>query len=126
MMTTRRAMLQKMAQGGIGVTMATGAFGGPVIGAPNQAQPQSRALSVDQINANTLMILTAGSGLTYGPLAADLATVLNDGDNLRILPVQGYSAFQNVRDVRYLRGIDMGFTRTNICLLYTSPSPRDS
>src|SRR5258708_2499300 len=114
MMTTRRAMLGKMAQGGIGVTMAAGAFGGPVFGAPNQAQPQNRGLSVDQINANTLMILTAGSGLTYGPLAADLATVLNDGDNLRILPVQGYSAFQNVRDVRYLRGIDMGFTRTNI------------
>jgi TRAP-type uncharacterized transport system substrate-binding protein len=58
--------------------------------------------------------LTAGSGLTFGPLAADLATVLNDGDNMRLLPVQGYSAYQNVRDVRYLRGIDMGFTRTNI------------
>jgi uncharacterized protein len=114
MMTTRRAMLGKMAQGGIGVTMAAGALGGPVFGATNQAPPQNRGPSVDQINANTLMILTAGSGLTYGPLAADLATVLNDGDNLRILPVQGYSAYQNVRDVRYLRGIDMGFTRTNI------------
>jgi len=28
--------------------------------------------------------------------------------------VQGYSAYQNVRDVYYLRGIDMAFTRTNI------------
>ena len=114
MMTTRRAMLRTMAQSGIGVTIAGGALGGPVLAAPLQGQPQSRGQLVDQINSNTLMILTAGSGLTYGPLAADLATVLNDGDNLRILPVQGYSAYQNVRDVRYLRGIDMGFTRTNI------------
>src|SRR5450432_1919855 len=78
------------------------------------AQTPTRNQPVDEINANTVMVLTTGSGLTYEPMGADLATVLNDGDNLRILPVQGYSAYQNVRDVRYLRGIDLGFTRTNI------------
>jgi TRAP-type uncharacterized transport system substrate-binding protein len=78
------------------------------------AEPNRISALVDKINSNTLMLLTAGSGLTYGALAHDLATVLNDGDDLRILPVQGHSANQNVRDVRYLRGIDMGFTRTNI------------
>ncbi|HEY6257299.1 MAG TPA: TAXI family TRAP transporter solute-binding subunit [Xanthobacteraceae bacterium] len=78
------------------------------------AQTQTQSPLVDKINSNTLMILSTGSGLTYGPMAADLATVLNDGDNLRILPAQGYSAYQNVRDVCYLRGIDMAFTRTNI------------
>src|SRR5206468_763751 len=65
-------------------------------------------------NANTLMVLTAGSGLTYGAFAADLATVLNDGDEFRILPVQGHSAYQNVRDVRYLRGVDLGFIQSNV------------
>src|SRR5882672_10655873 len=77
------------------------------------AQTRTSAL-VEKINANTLMVLTAGSGLTYGAMAADLATVLNDGDNMRILPVQGHSAFLNVRDVRYLRGIDMGFIQSNV------------
>src|SRR5258708_35736960 len=116
MITTRRTVLQKMAQSGIGVTMAgpLGLLGGAAFGATPQPQPPNRGQLVDQINSNTIMILTAGSGLTFAPLAADLATVLNDGDNLRILPVQGYSAFQNVRDVRYLRGVDMAFTRTNI------------
>jgi len=116
MITTRRTMLRTMAQSGIGVTMAgpLGLLAGSAFGAPVQPPPPTRGQLVDQINSNTLMILTAGSGLTYAPLAADLATVLNDGDNLRILPVQGYSAYQNVRDVRYLRGVDMGFTRTNI------------
>jgi TRAP transporter TAXI family solute receptor len=78
-----------------------------------QAQARTSAL-VEKINANTLMVLTAGSGLTYGAMAADLATVLNDGDNFRILPVQGHSAFLNVRDVRYLRGVDMGFIQSNV------------
>src|SRR5262245_41014246 len=80
-----------------------------------QQQQQSKTSAlVDKINANTLMVLTAGSGLTYGAFAADLATVLNDGDEFRILPVQGHSAFQNVRDVRYLRGVDMGFVLSNV------------
>jgi TRAP-type uncharacterized transport system substrate-binding protein len=77
------------------------------------AQTRTSALT-DKINGNTLMMLTAGSGLTYGPMAADLATVLNDGDDFRILPVQGHSAYQNVRDVRYLHGIDVGFTQSNV------------
>jgi uncharacterized protein len=78
-----------------------------------QAQGRTSALA-DKINANTLMVLTAGSGLTYGAFASDLATVLNDGDDFRILPVQGHSAFQNVRDVRYLRGVDLGFVQSNV------------
>lgn len=81
--------------------------------AQSPAQTRTSAL-VEKINANTVMVLTAGSGLTYGAFASDLATVLNDGDELRILPVQGHSAYQNVRDVRYLRGIDLGFVQSNV------------
>jgi len=122
MTATRRTVLRTLAQGGMGATLAgsLALLGGSIFGdvaqaqSTGQAQQQSRNPLVDKINANTIMLLTAGSGLTYGALAYDLSTVLNDGDNLRILPVQGYSAFQNVRDVRYLRGIDIGFVRTNI------------
>ena len=48
----------------------------------------------------------------------DLAAVLNDGDELRILPVTSQGAVQNVRDVRFLRGIDLGFTISNILGYY--------
>ena len=61
------------------------------------AQTKTSAL-VEKMNANTLMMLTAGSGLTYGAFAADLATVLNDGDEFRILPVQGHSAYPDKAD----------------------------
>ena len=40
--------------------------------------------------------------------------MLNDGDNLRILPIAGIGGPKNIRDVRYLRGIDIGLTQTNI------------
>jgi len=91
------------------------AVASPISDARAQAPVQSKTSAlVEKINANTLMVLTAGSGLTYGAFASDLATVLNDGDDLRILPVQGHSAYQNVRDVRYLRGIDLGFVQSNV------------
>jgi TRAP-type uncharacterized transport system substrate-binding protein len=83
-------------------------------GIPSALAQTKTSAMVEKMNANTLMMLTAGSGLTYGAFAADLATVLNDGDEFRILPVQGHSAYQNVRDVRYLRGIDTGFIQSNV------------
>jgi uncharacterized protein len=118
-------MLRTIAQGGIGMTMlgplatlGDRILGDQIFDDPAQAQAAGRAGFIDKINANTIMLLTAGSGLTYGAFAYDLATVLNDGDNFRILPVQGHSAYQNVRDVRYLRGIDLGFVQTNILGYY--------
>jgi TRAP-type uncharacterized transport system substrate-binding protein len=113
MSETSRGALRSFARCGIRLAL----FGALAVGANPasyvyaQQQPRSSPL-VEKINANTIMMLTAGSGLTYGAMASDLATVLNDGDELRILPVQGHSAFQNVRDVRYLRGIDVGFTQS--------------
>src|SRR5258708_1457509 len=112
---TLRATRRSFTCGGIGTALLFSPLGlaSQILDARAQAPARTSAL-VEKINANTLMVLTAGSGLTYGPMAADLATVLNDGDNFRILPVQGHSAFQNVRDVRYLRGVDMGFVQSNV------------
>jgi hypothetical protein len=38
------------------------------------------------------------------------SVVVEDGDNLRVLPVVGGSAMQNVKDVPFLRSIDMALT----------------
>ena len=51
---------------------------------------------------------------TYLQMAYDLADVLNDHDDLRILPIAGVGGPRNIRDVRYLRGVDIGLTQTNI------------
>src|SRR5262249_47389473 len=40
----------------------------------------------ERMNANTLIVVTASPNLIFTAYGADLATVLNDGDELRILP----------------------------------------
>jgi TRAP transporter TAXI family solute receptor len=49
-------------------------------------------------------------GATFNQLAYDIATVVSDGQNLRVLPVEGGAAVENVEDVLYLRSIDMALT----------------
>lgn len=70
----------------------------------------------EQMNENTIAIVSGSpnSDDTYLQMAYDLAAVLNDGDNLRIVPVVGIGGPQNIRDVRGLRGVDLGLTQTNI------------
>ena len=70
----------------------------------------------EQPNENTVGIISGSpnSDDTYLQMAYDLAEVLNDGDNLRILPIAGIGGPRNIRDVRYLRGIDVGLTQTSI------------
>jgi TRAP-type uncharacterized transport system substrate-binding protein len=70
----------------------------------------------EQPNENTIGLISGSpnSDDTYLQIAYDLAEVLNDGDNLRILPIAGIGGPRNIRDVRYLRGIDIGLTQTNI------------
>jgi TRAP-type uncharacterized transport system substrate-binding protein len=70
----------------------------------------------EQPNQNTIGLVSGSpnSDDTYLQMATDLAEVLNDGDNLRILPIVGIGGPRNIRDVRYVRGIDIGLTQTNI------------
>jgi uncharacterized protein len=51
---------------------------------------------------------------TYLYLAYDMSAVLDDGNELRVLPVIGKGGYQNVMDVLHLRGVDLGITQANI------------
>jgi TRAP-type uncharacterized transport system substrate-binding protein len=70
----------------------------------------------EQINKNTVSIISGnpGSDATSLQAAYDLASVLNSGPALRVLPVVGMGGPQNIRDVRNLKGIDIGMTQTSI------------
>jgi uncharacterized protein len=76
-------------------------------------RPDLRAIT-ERMNANTLTLVTGNPSLIFTAYGNDLAAVLNDGDELRVLPVMSQGAVQNVLDVRFLRGIDLGFTVSNI------------
>src|SRR5215212_2639728 len=62
------------------------------------------------INANTVTVVSGTPGGTYYRAASDLAFVL-DGEHLRVLPLLGKGAGQNAYDIRFLRGVDLGFVR---------------
>jgi uncharacterized protein len=70
----------------------------------------------EQPNENTVGLISGSphSDDTYLDIAWDMAEVLNDGDRLRILPIAGIGGPRNIRDVRYLRGVDIGLTQTSI------------
>jgi TRAP transporter TAXI family solute receptor len=67
-----------------------------------------------RLNENVVTIMAGRPGSTELAIASDIAAVLDDGDALRILPMVGKGAAQNVKDVMFLRGIDMGLTQANV------------
>jgi TRAP-type uncharacterized transport system substrate-binding protein len=54
------------------------------------------------------MLLTGTIGGTYVQFGADLASVLDDDDNLRVLPIIGRGSVQSVADTLFLKGVDLG------------------
>ena len=55
--------------------------------------------------------ILSGSYMTF---ADELAQVLDDGDNLRILPIVTYGAASNLDDLLYLHGVDVVMTQSDV------------
>jgi len=63
----------------------------------------------DKLNSSTVTIITAPVGGAFPAMGSDMARVLDDGDNLRVLPIIGKGSVQNLIDIMRLRNVDMGF-----------------
>lgn len=61
-----------------------------------------------QLNENATTIVSGNPNGAYLRIAYDIAAVVDNGDDLRVLPVIGKGAVQNTRDILFLKGIDMG------------------
>jgi TRAP-type uncharacterized transport system substrate-binding protein len=105
----------------VGVGLGVGAFG-PTF--PTQVQAQAIPKSLEQggpdaelrarKNQWTVGVaggLLSGSNMTF---ADELAQVLDDGENLRILPIVTYGAASNLDDLLYLRGVDVAITQSDV------------
>jgi TRAP transporter TAXI family solute receptor len=68
----------------------------------------------DKLNQNTVTVVSGNPNGTYLYLAYDLSAVLDDGDELRVLPIVGKGGYQNMMDVLHLKGVDLGITQSNI------------
>jgi len=66
-----------------------------------------------RVNQGTVSIISGGVTGTYIRIASDLAAVLDQGDKLRILPIVGKGSVQNITDILYLKGIDIGIVQSD-------------
>ncbi len=65
-------------------------------------------------NAGTVGIVGGLMSGSYMRLVDEMATVLDDGDNLRILPIVSFGAASNLDDLLYLQGVDAAVTQSDV------------
>ena len=78
------------------------------------AARQSHAARKAEVNEWTVGLaggLLEGTFIRY---AADLANLLNDGDNLRVIPMVTFGAVGNVSDLLNLKGVDVAITQSDV------------
>jgi len=83
--------------------------------APLFAQERPNVTRLGQlINQNTIYIVSGNPNGTYLRAAYDMTAVLDDekDNTLRVLAVIGKGGGQNLRDVRFLKGVDLGITQS--------------
>ncbi len=90
------------------------------------ASQESHADTIARVNGGRVGIISGGIDGTYLRLATDLSSVLDDGDRIRVLPIMGKGSVQNVSDILYLKGIDIGIVQSDVLnLMKRSGAHRD-
>jgi TRAP-type uncharacterized transport system substrate-binding protein len=69
-----------------------------------------------RLRQNNWTVGVAGGAFdgTYLRFADEIGKVLDDGDELRVLPTISHGAAANLQDLLYLRGIDIAFTQSDV------------
>lgn len=84
---------------------------------PGLAAAQGQRLSLSTLtaraNAGTVGVISGGVDGTYIRIASDLASVLDDGNSLRIVAMLGKGSLQNLSDIVLLRGVDIGIVQSD-------------
>src|SRR5262249_30936391 len=81
---------------------------------PNKPVSEEEAAKAARINNWTVGVaggLLEGTFIRY---AADLGKALDDGENMRVLPIVSYGAVGNVSDLIYLKGVDIAITYSDV------------
>jgi uncharacterized protein len=72
----------------------------------------------DLVNGGVVGLVSGGVTGTYVRIAADLANALDDGYELRVLPVIGKGSVRNIEDLLLLRGIDVAIVQSDVLDFY--------
>src|SRR5262252_4977371 len=98
---------------GFGLWVGTAAVVGQTI--PKSLQEGGPEEIIKQ-RQNNWTVGVAGGNMdgTYLRFADEIGKVLDDGDELRVLPTISRGAAANLQDLLYLRGIDVAFTQSDV------------
>jgi TRAP-type uncharacterized transport system substrate-binding protein len=78
------------------------------------SQGGNDAVMREKKNADTVGVVGGLFSGTYMRLAVEMANALDDGDNMRVLPIVSYGAASNLDDLLYLRGVDLAITQSDV------------
>ena len=70
--------------------------------------------TVAKINSWTVGLASGLPEGTFIRFGAEIARNLNNGDELRVIPMITYGATDNVKDLLYLKGVDVAFTNADV------------
>jgi len=91
-------------------------FGSPTMAVetgPN-ADPHNESQWKERVNGGTVRIITKGLGCTCTNIASDMARVMNEVGDIRVLPVIGRGSLLGIADVIHLKGIDMSILQSDV------------
>ena len=91
-----------------------------------KTQTQSYDQKKREANDISVAIINSGLSCTCARFSEDMRNVVNDlrPDGIRVLPVLGVGGLQNLKDVLFLKGIDMGIVDQDNLALLKQRDPR--
>lgn len=84
------------------------------ISAPSRSSESVRQAYRAEINDNTVTIIAGAAHGSDAAIVQDIAAVLDHGADLRVVPMIGKGSAQTVKDVLFMRGVDMGITHASV------------
>jgi TRAP-type uncharacterized transport system substrate-binding protein len=73
----------------------------------------THAAKVSAVNAGAVGVMSEGASDHYLRMVADLAAVFDDPPKLRVVGIMGRGTAQNLRDLRFLRGVDVALLHSD-------------
>lgn len=84
----------------------------------HMARAADIAAQRELVNGGVVGVISGGVTGTYVRIAADLANALDDGYELRVLPIIGKGSVRNIEDLLLLRGIDVAIVQSDVLDFY--------
>lgn len=89
-------------------------------GRPTSAAALGESQVIERTNAWTIGLAAGLPQGTFLPMADEIARNVNDGYDMRVLPIVTPGGTENIKDLLYLRGVDAAIVNTDVLEHYKS------